>query len=186
MRTITPGSLNKGEQIVIPIFVPANVELWALDLSTAVTSTGSLDLLLFACADGHCQLSRETRGMPNPKRLALRQPKSGQWKMVVDGTYATQLETDFSLDTVFISSSYGEVASDDPVNSRATGAKWSASVRPILRAAIPANARPVLPIYFDDLINGSLHAFKSPKAQFGEEDHREPRPLGLQLVDWMA
>jgi hypothetical protein len=102
---------------------------------------------------------------------------------VVDGTYATQLKTDFSLDTVFISSSYGEVASDDPVNSRATGAKWSASVRPILRAAIPANARPVLPIYFDDLINGSLHDFKSPKAQFGEEDHREPTPLGLQVVE---
>jgi subtilisin family serine protease len=183
MRTITPGSLNKGEQIAIPIFVPAKVELWALDLSTAVTGTGPLDLLLFACADGHCKQSRETRGMSNPKRLVLRQPKSGQWKIVVDATYATQLKTDFSLDSVFISSSYGEVASDDRVNSRATGAKWSASVRPKLRSAIPANARPVIPIYFDDSIIGSLHDFKSPKAQFGEEDHREPTPLGLQLVE---
>jgi len=51
-------------------------------------------------------------------------------------------------------------------------------------AALPDNSRPVLPVYFDDLITGSLHDFKSPGVQFGDQkDHREPAPLGLQWID---
>jgi hypothetical protein len=102
---------------------------------------------------------------------------------VIDGTYATQLKTDFSIASVFISSNYGVIATDDPVISRDMGAMWSVSFRPTLRTAMPADSRAVLPIYFDDLINGSLHDFKSPKVQFGDqEDHREPAPLGLRWV----
>jgi len=184
MQTITPGSLGKGEQKVIPTLVPANIELWVLELSTAMETGSHLDLLLVDCTDVHCQLSREVRGTPYAKRLVLRLPKSGQWKIVVDGTYATQLKTDFSFASVLISSSYGDVATDDLVNSRDTGATWSVSYRSTVRTAMPANSRAVLPIYFDDLINGSLHDVKSPHVQFGDQvDHREPAPLGLQWVD---
>jgi hypothetical protein len=183
MQTITPGSLRKGEQKVMRTLIPANTELLVLELSTAMESSGHLDLLVFDCVDGNCQLGREIRGMPNTKRLVLRRPKSGQWKIVIDGTYATQLKTDFSIASVFISSNYGVIATDDPVISRDMGAMWSVSFRPTLRTAMPADSRAVLPIYFDDLINGSLHDFKSPKVQFGDqEDHREPAPLGLRWV----
>jgi hypothetical protein len=54
----------------------------------------------------------------------------------------------------------------------------------LLGSAKPANARPVLPIYFDDFASGSLHDFKSPSVLFGDQqDYREPAPLGLQWVD---
>lgn len=184
MRTTTSASISKGEQKVIPAFVPANVELFVLELSTAMEGSSHLDLLLFDCVDGHCQLNREMRGMPNTKRLVLRRPKSGQWKIVVDGTYATQSKTDFSIASVHTSSSYGAVVTDDLVNSRHTGATWSVSFRPTVRTAKPATSQAVLPLYFDDLISGSLHEFKSPNVQFGDqEDHREPAPLGLRWVD---
>jgi subtilisin family serine protease len=184
MQTITPGSLRRGEQEVIRTFVPGNLELFVLELSTATGGSGHLDLLVFNCVDGNCQLSGEIRGMQDAKRLVLRRPKSGQWKIVVDGTYATGLKTDFSFASVFISSSYGAVVTDDRVIGRDMGATWSVSFRPTLRTAMPADPRAVLPIYFDDLINGSLHDFKSPKVQFGDqEDHREPAPLGLRWVD---
>jgi hypothetical protein len=181
-RIITQGSLGKGEQPVIRSFVPANVELWVLTLSTPTESVnGHLDLLLFDCGDGHCQLTREVRGMPDTKRLVLRLPKSGQWKIAVDGTYAAE-KADFSIESVFIPSNDGVAATDDVINSRDTGATWSVRFRPRV-GTTPASPQAVLPLYFDDLISGSLHDFKSPRSQFGDpEDHREPAPLGFRWV----
>jgi hypothetical protein len=94
------------------------------------------------------------------------------------------LRTDFSLASVLTSSSFGAVETDDLVRARDIGASWSVNFRSVVVAETPADARAVVPLYFDDSVNGSLHDFKSPSVLFGDqEDHREPAPLGLRIVD---
>lgn len=136
------ATIADREQQSYQIDVPAGSTQLRVTLGAFQDQTADLDLYLFDCTSGICIPARSSLDQRAQETVVVNQPRTGQWKVVVDGARIPSGHVDYDYSDVIFNPSYGSIAVNDLQLERAAGAEWSASAAIWLAQSPPVGREP--------------------------------------------
>lgn len=136
----SPTLTSDGDPQIYEINVPPGSESLITRIGAASDGAADLDMYLYDCSGKECKLKDISTGDSSQEAIAVINPASGRWKVVIDPVSIPSGKTSIEYVDIFLHSAFGLIKSTDGAAMRNSGTKWTGKVS-IDVEALPAGRR---------------------------------------------
>jgi hypothetical protein len=171
--------IGSGSQRVYEIAVPAQSDLVVASIDDASTKAADIDLYLFDCTSGKCELRGRAKEKSAAETVWALNPKPGKWKVVVDCFAAPAGGVSFEYQSLYSHSGSVQRRYD----RRGQSQSWtdSISIFPNSESELRGSVSAIARVTTDDVIRIQyLDNLQSPLSR--PYISREPVLLGMKII----